>query len=234
MPLNNQILTSKPSLLNAFEALRENINYNLNCVKVAIVDSFDADTLTVACRVANKRVIALKKDGNQVLQDYPLIYAKVHFFGWGNVGATYPITKGMEGILLFNDREIETWFLTGDGGNLAYDRNHSLSDALFICGIHSVPTMIQIMLDCLHLYYGNSDIQIKENAININSTAVNVTGTTNITGATNISGRTIVTGALTATNLGDESAVQTASFKSLDNKTVTVIKGIITKIEEED
>lgn len=220
MPLNNQILTSKPSLINAFEALRENINYNLNCVKVAIVETFDSDTLTVACRVANKRVVALKKDGNQVLQDYPLIYAKVHFFGWGNVGATFPIAKGMEGILLFNDREIETWFLTGDSGNLAYDRNHSLSDAIFICGIHSIPTMIQIMLDCLHLYYGDSDIQIKNNQIDISSTAVNIIGTTTVTGT------------LSADGLADKTAQENATFETADNKKVTIVNGIVKSVEQ--
>ena len=220
MPLNNQILTSKPSLINAFEALRENINYNLNCVKVAIVETFDSDTLTVACRVANKRVVALKKDGNQVLQDYPLIYAKVHFFGWGNVGATFPIAKGMEGILLFNDREIETWFLTGDSGNLAYDRNHSLSDAIFICGIHSIPTMIQIMLDCLHLYYGDSDIQIKNNQIDVFSTAVNITGTTTVTGT------------LSANGIADTTAQENATFETADNKIVTIANGIVKSVEQ--
>jgi len=182
MPLNNQILTSKPSMYNVLEALRENINYNLNCVKVAIVESFNPDNLTVACRVANKRVIGLKDDGNQILQDYPLIYAKVNYFGWGSAGATFPIQKGMEGILLFNDRELETWFLTGDGGNLAYDRNHNLSDAIFVCGVHSVPHMIQIALNSLHWYYYNSDVQIcpAEQIINTTGITANLDESMNI------------------------------------------------------
>lgn len=193
MPLDNQNLTSKTSLINVLEALRNNINYNLNCVKVAIVETFDAETLTVSCRVANKRVIGLKEDGNQILQDYPIIMARVHFLGWGSVGATFPITQGMEGLLLFNDRELETWFLTGQGGNLAYDRNHSLSDAIFICGLHSLPHMIQILLDCFHLYYGDSDIQIKEQSIeHTSSTHV-------FNGNVSINGDLVVDGSITAT-----------------------------------
>lgn len=230
MPLNNQNLTSKPSIINAFEALRENINYNLNCVKVAIVEDFDKDTLTVSCRVANKRLIGLKDDGNQILQDYPLIYAKVHFFGWGNVGATFPISKGMEGILLFNDREIETWFLTGQAGNLAYDRAHSMSDAIFICGIHSIPTMIQIMLDCLHLYYGNSDIQVKDSQIDINSTNININGTTAITGNTTITGTANVTSTLTASGISDTTAQASATFTTVDSKVVTIVNGIVKSV----
>ena len=177
MPENFNQLTSKTTLLNVLEALKSNINYNLNCVKVATVEEFFPDNLTVSCKVTNKRVTGLKADGNQILQDYPLIYAKVHFLGWGNIGATYPISKGMEGLLLFNDRELETWFLTGTDGNLAYDRCHSLSDAIFICGLHSLPNMIQILTDCFHLFYGASDIQIKDSSININTAKININGT---------------------------------------------------------
>ena len=194
MPDNYNELTSKTTLFNVLEALRKNIIYNFNCVKVATVEQFYPDNLTVSCKVNNKIVLALKDDGNQILQDYPLIYAKVHFLGWGGVGATYPITKGMEGLLLFNDRETETWFLTGEGGNLAYDRAHDLSDAIFICGVHSLPNMIQIMLDCFHLFYGNSDIQIKDASIIHNSVTHTFNGNMDINGNLLVNGNVTVTG----------------------------------------
>ena len=86
MPLNNGQATAKRSMLDAFKALQDCINYNLNCVKVATVLTFDPEKLEVSCRVNNKRLQQLKDDGNQVLRDYPIIYARVHFFGWGNIG----------------------------------------------------------------------------------------------------------------------------------------------------
>lgn len=167
MPLDNNQLASQPSLFNTLEALKENINYNMNCVKIATVESFDPDTMTVCCRVNNKRLVGLKADGNQKLKDYPLIFAKAHFFGWGNIGAVYPINKGMEGILLFNDRELETWFMTSEAGTLAYDRCHDLTDAIFICGLHSLPKIpiLPYLEACLHIYYGESDIQIRNDSI---------------------------------------------------------------------
>ena len=198
MPINFNQNTSKTTLLNVLEALKDNINYKLNCVKIATVEQFFSDNLTVSCKVANKRVLDIKDDGNQILQDYPLIYAKVHFLGWGNIGATFPIKKGMEGILLFNDREIETWFLTGQSGNLAYDRCHSMSDAIFICGVHSLPNMIQILLDCFHLYYGNSDIQIKDTNIIHNSTTHTFNGDMVINGDLKVNGKITATGDIVA------------------------------------
>ena len=209
MPLDFLQNATKTSLFNLLNTLRENINCNMNCVKVATVEEFYPDNLTVSCRVANKRLIGLQDDGNQQLRDYALIFAKVHFFGWGNIGATYPIKKGMEGVLLFNDRELETWFLTGKGGNLAYNRCHDLSDAIFICGVHSLPNMINIVADCLNLFYENSSFQISGDTIKANSQNFNIDSTKlNINGQSGVSG----------------------TFVSKDDKTITVTNGIITGI----
>lgn len=167
MPLNNQPLSHSVTIYDLLQALKDTINYNLNCVKIATVISFNPSTLTVKCRVNNKRLRQLKNDGNQVLEEYPDIYAKCHFFGWGGIGAVYPIEPGMEGFLLFNDRELETWFLTGNGGKLAYDRCHDLTDAIFVCGLHSQPNLASLpyMPDTLHIYYKGSDIQIQDEKI---------------------------------------------------------------------
>lgn len=222
MPLDNLQLRSKTTLYNVLDALKNNINYNLNCIKVATVDTFNPDELTVSCRINNKRLIKLNDDGNQVLQDYPLVYAKVHFFGWGDIGATYPITKGMEGFLLFNDREMETWFLTGQGGNLAYDRCHDLSDAIFICGLHSKPNMIEFVTDCLNIFYKTTYIRLAENQITAN-------GNTVLTGNLTQTGNTTSSGTITGASLVDVSAA-TGTFTSSDGKTISVANGIIKSI----
>ena len=182
MPLYNNLYSTKVNLGHVLDVLKDNINYNLNCVKVATVESFNPEDLTVCCKVANKRLRELKEDGSQILQDYPLIYAKVHYLGWGDVGATFPIAPGMEGILLFNDRELETWFLTGQNGNLAYTRCHDLSDAIFICGLHSLPNMIQVLLNCFHLFYKDSDIKLNAGKIEANTinTILNSSGSVTI------------------------------------------------------
>jgi len=183
---NNYISqTNVPDLFQTLKSTENNILYNrLNCVRVAIVDEFFSDNLTVRVNIANKQVRGLNQDGSQILADYPPIYAKVHFFGWGDVGATYPITKGMEGILLFSDREVESWFINGSVNPLAYDRSHSKTDALFICGLHSMPNMITFVHECLNLFYKNTYIRLSQhiddeektvyNAINSNVQLSNI------------------------------------------------------------
>lgn len=176
MPINNGQATTTPTMLSAFKALEDCINYNMNCVKVATIVEFDKNTLTAKCRVNNKRLLNLKDDGNQILQDYPDIYAKVCFFGWGDIAITHPVNVGMEGLLLFNDRELETWFLTGEPGELAYDRCHDLSDALFICGVHSQPKipLVQYLTTCINLYYESSNIQTSCSDVSINTINANI------------------------------------------------------------
>ena len=226
MPLNNQLLTNQASLYSVLNTLQDTIRYNLNCVKVASVVNFNPDNLVACCKVCNKRLVQLKDDGNQVLRDYPLIYAKVHFFGWKDVGSTFPIIEGMEGVLLFNDRELETWFTTGQSGNLAYNRCHDLSDAIFICGLHSQPnvSLVKYLENCLNIYYKNTNIQLYENEIKIN------TITTNITSNINQTGNNTIVGILTANGINDTTAA-TGTFISEDNKLVTVVNGIVKSIQ---
>lgn len=171
MPLNNQALSQKTTIYSLLQAMKDTINYNMNCIKVATVIEFNPELLTVKCRVNNKRQKQINTQGNQIIENYPDIFAKVHFFGWGNVGSIYPIEPGMEGLLLFNDRELESWFLTGENEKLAYDRCHDLSDALFICGLHSQPKipLVPYLEACLHIYYKNSDIQIRDESIIANT-----------------------------------------------------------------
>ena len=182
MPLNNQALSQKTTIYSLLQALKDTINYNMNCVKVATVIEFNPELLTVKCRVNNKRQKQLNTQGNQILENYPDIFAKVHFFGWGDVGSIYPIEPGMEGLLLFNDRELESWFLTSENEKLAYDRCHDLSDALFICGLHSQPKipLVPYLEACLHIYYKNSDIQIRDKSITTNTTDYILNATDNI------------------------------------------------------
>lgn len=256
MPLNNQKLSQKTTLYNVLQALKDTINYNMNCVKVATVISYDPTTLTAKCRVNNKRLRQLKQDGNQVLENYPDIYARVHFFGWGNIGAVYPIEAGMEGILLFNDRELQTWYMTSEAGKLAYDRCHDLTDAIFICGLHSQPKLelVPFIEACLHVYYKGSDVQIKDESIETNtkeytlnaenslkentkefeikadtSYKLQTTTQTEVATTRSITATTTHNGTLTATILNDNTAA-TGSFTSSDGKIITVVNGIVRSI----
>lgn len=143
----------------------------INCMRIATVIEFYPEKLTAQVKLVDKKLVGLNPDGSQILQEYPPIYAKVCYC---NPFCTFPLTQGMECILLFNDRELETWFINGGSNIQAYPRMHDLTDAVAIVGIRSLPQMIQILTDCLHLFYGQSELQVKAPEVNISSPVVNI------------------------------------------------------------
>lgn len=203
-------LSNKPDLTTVLKSSQEEISTKINCMKIAIVEEFNATTKIAKVRIANKVVTGLNKDGTQQLADYPPIFAKVYYMGWGSTGITFPLVKGMEGFLLFNDREIESWYINGDINQLAYDRKHSLSDAIFVCGVQSKPNLVAMASNCLNLYYGNTNIALASDSIAIN-------------------GDTTQTGTFTSNKLISLDGAS-GSFVSKDDKTITVRNGIITGI----
>lgn len=195
MGLNFNNLKNEPDLISTLAAFEENLKYNkINCVRIGIVDSYDASNRVAKVTIANKLVTGLKDDGSQITQNYAPIYAKVLFLGWGDIGITHPINEGMEGILLFNDREIESWYINGSVNNIAYKRAHSKTDAIFIAGLLSLPNMIATLQNCLHLFYKLTDIKLSD-------TGVEITGNTTINGNLTVNGSIVATGDIIANGI---------------------------------
>lgn len=160
------ILASKPDLQTAVGVANNKNALDLNCMRIGIVQEFYEEDLTVSVQITNKREDRLNNNGTQQCRDFALVRAKVCYC---NPFITCPINVGDECILLFNDREIESWFVTGEVNPIAYPRMHDLTDAVAIFGIRSLPQMIQLAKDCLNLMYIGSEktnsIQIKETCI---------------------------------------------------------------------
>lgn len=158
---------STPDLGQIIKTSGFSVASELNCMRIGIVQEFYPENLTVQVQIAGKKTIGLNSDGTQRVRDYAPIYAKVCYC---NPFITYPIKKGDECVLLFSDREIESWFINGDINPEGYTRMHDLTDAVALFGIRSIPNMIQVLSNALHLFYGNSSIELTENGVNINGT----------------------------------------------------------------
>lgn len=161
--------TNKADMIQILEGIVEKTGYELNCMRVGIVQSFNPDDLTVDVLITNKKELGLNPDGTPITRNFAPIRAKVVYC---TPFATFPINQGDECILLFSDREIESWFINGDINPIGYPRMHAFTDAVAIFGIRSLPKMIQILADCLNLFYGQSNIALSEDHINITSPTV--------------------------------------------------------------
>lgn len=173
IPSKNNSITSTPNWIQTLEGLKCQTAYETNCMRIGIVQNVYNEDLTVDVLIANKKTIGLNEDGTQNVRDFPLIRAKIVYC---NPFVTYPIKQGDECVLLFSDREIESWFINGGVNPEGYPRMHALTDCVALFGIRSIPNMISILTNCLHLFYGNSNIQLSESGITINATDINLNG----------------------------------------------------------
>lgn len=143
-------MASTPDLGQIIKSAGLSTASELNCMRIGIVQEFYPDDLTVQVQIAAKKQIGLNMDGTQRVRDYAPIYAKVCYC---NPFITYDIRQGDECVLLFADREIESWFINGDINPDTHTRMHDLTDAVALFGIRSIPNMIEIIQDCLHLFH---------------------------------------------------------------------------------
>lgn len=162
-------LSATPDLGQTMKLQGLKMASELNCMRIGIIQEFYPETLTADVLIANKKSLGLNADGTQKVRDFGLIEAKVCYC---NPFETFPLKQGDECILLFSDREIESWFINGDVNPEGYTRMHDLTDAVAIVGIRSLPRMINILADCLNLFYGTSNIALSENLINITAQTV--------------------------------------------------------------
>ena len=191
--LNYVGLSGQPSLINILQGFKEKLLYNeLNCCRVAIVNEFYPETLEVQVNIVNKMVINMKEDGSQVLEDYAPITAKICYAG---NGISYPLKQGDCGLLLFNDREIESWYVNGEINQLAYNRCHSLTDAIFIVGMYAQPNTAnaQYIENCLHIFYGTKGIKITDVGLEIDGDTI-INGNLVVNGTLSVSGDATIGG----------------------------------------
>lgn len=202
-------LANQPTLTDILANSGQNLALDLMCVRVGIVQAFYPENLTADVLIVNKKTLGLNADGSQVVRDWAKINAKICYC---SPYLTSPINQGDECLLLFADRELESWFINGVTSPISHSRMHDETDCIAIVGLRSLPKMIQIASECLHLFYGGSDIQIEGGEIKYNSS------------------QHTFTGPLTADGLSDTTAAS-GTFTSQDSKTITVQNGIITDIQ---
>lgn len=118
--------------------LKSEILAELNCHQLGIISAFYPATQTADIQIVMGEVF----NGN--LQQYPLLQqVPVIILHGGSGNLTFPIQAGDQCIVLFNDRNIDTWYNSGQTG-LAPNTNrmHDISDGLALIGIFNKPNYL--------------------------------------------------------------------------------------------
>lgn len=134
---------TRPDLVDVLQEQKRGTMIDLNCVQIGIIKEFDSGDQSATIQLALKRVIAVAEDGSKTLQERPLILKCPVMVLFG--GASFinlPIAPGDNCIVLFNDREIDNWFVNGGMQAPTTRRTHDISDAIAIVGIRNLQTSI--------------------------------------------------------------------------------------------
>lgn len=141
--------------LNAWlNLILQNFSAKINCVSIGTINSFDKNTQTATVAINYLRIFknanpnlpnpATDDQTSDVYLSYPLlIRCPVFVNKGGGAYLTFPIKKGDMGIVLFNDRELDTWLTTGQTSYPRSLRTHDLSDAIILLGISPLTNSIE-------------------------------------------------------------------------------------------
>lgn len=135
---------TKPRLPIVLETTKQELLEQINCVKIGVVQAFypgNAETSpTVDVKIAFTQVVVIAPDGTRTLAEYAeLKGVPVSFQQGGGCIATFPVAQGDECLLLFNDKQLDNWLLSGAGQPPTINRMHDWSDAMAIVGVRSNP-----------------------------------------------------------------------------------------------
>ena len=143
-------INTPTDLMSVLKLSLDSFGQDLNCVRVGIIQEFIYKEQIVRVKIASQRLINVNKDGSQTTEDYAEIYAKLCYASPFHL---FPPKVGDECVLLFNDREMESWWVNGSANQRAYNRMHDLTDCIAICGLRSQPKLVNIFTNLVQLFY---------------------------------------------------------------------------------
>jgi hypothetical protein len=133
--MNNNLPLMPPDLNNLLsDDFKNNIFASINCCEIGKIESVNYDEQTVSIQIQVKRRTPDGIISYPVLGDCPFFVLQ-----GGGAYIDMPISKGDYCIVLFNDRNIDTWWSTANVAEPPTKRKHSLSDGIAIVGINPKP-----------------------------------------------------------------------------------------------
>lgn len=132
---------STPDLRALLNLLKTEVFTTFNCHQLGTIQSFDATKQTASVSINVLRQVPNLEVNPPEYKTiaYPLLVDVPVFINSGGTGRlTFPVAAGDTCLVLFNDRDIDTWFSTGNVAAPNTQRTHDLSDGLALVGFRSL------------------------------------------------------------------------------------------------
>jgi len=145
-----------PQIADVLSLVKRETMLEINCVHVGKIKSYTSATNTATVTI---NVIRNLKNGTTL--EYPeLEDCPVFMLYGGTASITMPIQAGDDCLILFNDRCLDDWALSGDVVAPTDTRIHSLSDGIVLVGVKSMADVTAVP-SCLSIHGGTNKISIK-------------------------------------------------------------------------
>lgn len=127
----NQNDVLPPDLSDIIDDAKKDIFATMNCVQIGKIESVDNSKQIVSVTLQIKRVLS---DDSSV--QIPMLVDCPYFvLSGGGAYIDMPIAAGDYCIVLFNDRDIDTWWDSANVADPNTNRKHDISDGIAIIGI---------------------------------------------------------------------------------------------------
>lgn len=157
--MSNPALTD-PDLTYTMGVFANSIQYDLNCHRVGKIVKFNPDDLTCDVELLELKPTQSRLDKYALIQGLPLLVS-----GGIDTNLTFGDVTGAECLVHFNDRDIDSWFDTGESYMPNSKRMHDFSDGFVSLRPHNKNDVIDYEIDGTVLNKGQNKIKITSDSI---------------------------------------------------------------------
>jgi len=155
--------SANPQLSDVFLKVKNDIFYSMNCVQIGQIESYDPITNTASISIQFQKNLA-----NGSTMAYPLLVnCPVFVLTGGSATISMPIESGDICIVLFNDRNIDNWFYTGEVSTPANNRAHDIADGMALVGISNLHSAVPTSTSSLRIDAGTNLVAIKNDTTDL-------------------------------------------------------------------
>lgn len=175
------IVANDTSLSDLLMFFKKEIFMSLNCHHIGTITSFDPEKQVCQATINYKKTYFRSNANGQqetYYEDYAiLIDAPAIILSGGGANLTFPISPGDECLCIFNDRDIDNWWASGQVKENETGRMHSFTDGLILVGLKSQAKKISDY-DMQHaqLAWGNAKLGITAEKVLVSNTTDTLNG----------------------------------------------------------
>lgn len=127
-----------PDINTVVNIVTDTVSSILNCHNIGKIIDFDPNDNTVTVELLQQKQFYDQTHCPPPLEKVPLIV-----LGGGLGHLTFPSPVGSYCLILFNDRDIDNWFESGESNTPNTPRKHDFSDAIALVGLHSKQNLLK-------------------------------------------------------------------------------------------